>query len=52
LTRKRKLRELQRVTVSCAASLKTGYQPKAEDLLYGDPDDNELRFLDQNDLTK
>ncbi|CAO2648843.1 Nn.00g097920.m01.CDS01 [Neocucurbitaria sp. VM-36] len=51
-TRKRKLRELYRVTVSCTASLNAGYQPKVDDFVYSEPDENESRFLDENDQTK
>ncbi|KAJ4370580.1 RNA polymerase II transcription elongation factor SpEAF [Neocucurbitaria cava] len=52
LSRKRKLRELYRVTVSCTASLNAGYQPKVEDFVYSEPDENESRFLDENDQTE
>ncbi|KAH7391902.1 hypothetical protein BKA66DRAFT_510470 [Pyrenochaeta sp. MPI-SDFR-AT-0127] len=51
-TRKRKLRELYRVTLYCTASLNAGHQPKSEDFNYKEPDENERRFLDENDYTQ
>ncbi|OAL53357.1 MYB and HSA domain-containing protein [Pyrenochaeta sp. DS3sAY3a] len=51
-TRKRKLRELYRVTTACTATLNAGYQPKLEDAVYSDPDEKEGRFLDENDQAK
>ncbi|KAF1845679.1 uncharacterized protein K460DRAFT_395275 [Cucurbitaria berberidis CBS 394.84] len=51
-TRKRKLRELYRVTVACTASLSATYQPQPEDSIYSEPDEDERRFLDENDQTK
>jgi chromatin modification-related protein VID21 len=51
-TRKRKLRELYRVTTACTATLNAGYQPKLEDAIYSDPDEKEGRFLDENDQAK
>lgn len=51
-TRKRKLRELYRVTLCCTAALNAGHQPKVEDFIIKEPDENERRFLDENDYTQ
>ncbi|OCL15310.1 hypothetical protein AOQ84DRAFT_307448 [Glonium stellatum] len=49
LSRKRKLRELY----ACAAFLNAAHQPKLHDLPFdAEPDENELRFLDENDIAK
>lgn len=52
LNRKRKLRELYKHTACCTASLNAGYQPKVEDFHYGEPDEKEVRFLEENDISK
>jgi chromatin modification-related protein VID21 len=49
LSRKRKLREVYAYT----ALLNAAHQPKLHDLLFdAEPDENELRFLDENDIAK
>ncbi|KAE8830173.1 hypothetical protein HRS9139_06797 [Pyrenophora teres f. teres] len=50
-TLERHLRALWKVTGCCNAVL-NGHQPQAGDFVYGDPDEDERRFLDENDITK
>jgi hypothetical protein len=50
-TLERHLRALWKVTGCCNAAL-NGHQPRADDVVYNDPDEEERRFLDQNDITK
>ncbi|PZD30093.1 MYB and HSA domain containing protein [Pyrenophora tritici-repentis] len=50
-TLERHLRALWKVTGCCNAVL-NGHQPQADDFVYGDPDEDERRFLDENDITK
>jgi chromatin modification-related protein VID21 len=47
----RHLRALWKVTGSCNATL-NGHQPRADDFIYGEPDDEERRFLDENDISQ
>ncbi|KAI0587246.1 MYB and HSA domain-containing protein [Pyrenophora tritici-repentis] len=49
-TLERHLRALWKVTGCCNAVL-NGHQPQADDFVYGDPDEDERRFLDENDIT-
>ncbi|CAG5175081.1 uncharacterized protein ALTATR162_LOCUS7961 [Alternaria atra] len=47
----RHLRALWKVTGSCNATL-NGHQPRADDFIYGEPDEEERRFLDENDISQ
>ncbi|RMZ74160.1 myb and hsa domain [Pyrenophora seminiperda CCB06] len=50
-TLERHLRALWKVT-GCYNAVLNGHQPRADDFVYGDPDDKERHFLDENDITK
>ncbi|KAF1838696.1 hypothetical protein BDW02DRAFT_488559 [Decorospora gaudefroyi] len=50
-TLERHLRALWKVTGCCNAAL-NGHQPRLDDFVYNDPDEDERRFLDENDITK
>jgi hypothetical protein len=50
-TLERHLRALWKVTGCCNAAL-NGHQPRADDFIYNDQDEEERRFLDQNDTSK
>ena len=50
-TLERHLRALWKVTGCCNAAL-NGHQPVADDFVYGEPDEEERRFLDQNDISQ
>jgi chromatin modification-related protein VID21 len=47
----RHLRGLYKVTGCCHATL-NGHQPRADDFVYNEPDEEERRFLEENDVTK
>jgi hypothetical protein len=51
-TLERHLRALWKVTGCCNATLSGHHQPRADDFFYNDPDEEERRFLDQNDISK
>jgi chromatin modification-related protein VID21 len=50
-TLERHLRALWKVTGCCNAAL-NGHQPRADDFVYGEPDEDERRFLDENDISQ
>ncbi|EOA80970.1 RNA polymerase II transcription elongation factor SpEAF [Exserohilum turcicum] len=50
-TLQRHFRALWKVTGCCNAAL-NGHQPRPEDFVYGEPDEDESRFLDENDISK
>jgi chromatin modification-related protein VID21 len=50
-TLERHLRGLYKVTGCCHATL-NGHQPRADDFVYNEPDEEERRFLEENDVTK
>ncbi|KAJ6193461.1 MYB and HSA domain-containing protein [Bipolaris maydis] len=50
-TLQRHFRALWKVTGCCNATL-NGHQPRPEDFVYNEPDEDELRFLEENDISK